>query len=75
MGNGSKIVVAGDTTQVDLPRGTNSGLFDALHRLKQVKGIAFAKLTENDIVRHPLVQKIVSAYETIGERDSTKPRG
>jgi phosphate starvation-inducible protein PhoH and related proteins len=74
MGNGSKIVVAGDTTQIDLPRGINSGLFDALHRLKQVKGIAFARLTEEDIVRHPLVQKIVSAYETISERDPTRPR-
>lgn len=74
MGHGSKIVVAGDTTQIDLPRGTNSGLSDALHRLKNVPGIAFSRLTENDIVRHPLVQKIVNAYETIAERDPTKPR-
>lgn len=74
MGHGSKIVVAGDTTQVDLPRGTNSGLFDAIHRLKNVPGIAFSRLCENDIVRHPLVQRIVNAYETIAERDGTKPR-
>ncbi len=75
MGNGSKIVVAGDTTQIDLPKGTNSGLFDAIHRLKSVKGIALARLTEADIVRHPLVQKIVLAYETVAERDSNKSRG
>ena len=74
MGNGSKIVVAGDTTQIDLPKGTNSGLFDAIHRLKNVKGIAFARLTDEDIVRHPLVQKIVLAYETTPEREAPKPR-
>lgn len=76
MGRNSKIVVAGDTTQVDLPRGTNSGLFDAIHRLKNVKGISVARLTDADIVRHPLVQKIVLAYEqqreTDQQRDSQK---
>lgn len=69
MGRHSKIVVAGDTTQVDLPRGTNSGLFDAIHRLKNVKGISIARLTDADIVRHPLVQKIVLAYEANRETD------
>lgn len=74
MGNHSKIVVAGDTTQVDLPRGTNSGLFDAIHRLKNVKGIGFAKLGDGDIVRHPLVQKIVLAYENTNEPDQARMR-
>lgn len=74
MGNGSKIVVAGDPTQIDLPKGTNSGLIDAAHRLKNVKGIAFSRLTEEDIVRHPLVQKIVLAYENTAERDSPKAK-
>lgn len=72
MGRNSKIVVAGDTTQVDLPRGTNSGLFDAIHRLKNVKGISLARLSEADIVRHPLVQKIVMAYEQTKETDQNK---
>ncbi len=74
MGQNSKIVVAGDTTQVDLPRGTNSGLFDAIHRLKNVKGIALSRLSDVDIVRHPLVQKIVLAYEQSTERDQAKLR-
>ena len=63
MGNGSKIIVTGDITQVDLPRQTRSGLVDALHRLKDVERIGIVYLTEHDIVRHPLVQKIVQAYE------------
>ena len=63
MGNGSKIVVSGDVTQIDLPGNTRSGLVDALQRLDGLKGIASVKLTRGDIVRHPLVQQIVNAYE------------
>ncbi len=63
MGHGSKIIVTGDITQVDLPRETRSGLTDAIQRLANVESIAIAYLTELDIVRHPLVQKIVAAYE------------
>ena len=63
MGNGSKIIVTGDVTQVDLPRQTRSGLTDAVHRLRDVERIAIVYLDEHDIVRHPLVQKIVRAYE------------
>jgi phosphate starvation-inducible PhoH-like protein len=63
MGHGSKIIVTGDVTQVDLPRQTRSGLIDAVHRLRAVDRIAIVYLTELDIVRHPLVQKIVAAYE------------
>ncbi|HLA84457.1 MAG TPA: PhoH family protein [Thermoguttaceae bacterium] len=63
MGEGSKIVVSGDTTQVDLPHGTRSGLIDALVRLRKLKGVAAVKLTASDIVRHPLVQRIVDAYD------------
>lgn len=63
MGNGSKIIVTGDVTQVDLPRQTRSGLNDAVHRLRDVERIAIIYLSEQDIVRHPLVQKIVKAYE------------
>jgi phosphate starvation-inducible protein PhoH and related proteins len=63
MGNGSKIIVTGDVTQVDLPRQTRNGLNDAVHRLRDLERIATVYLTEHDIVRHPLVQKIVVAYE------------
>jgi phosphate starvation-inducible protein PhoH and related proteins len=63
MGNGSKIIVTGDITQVDLPRQTRSGLIDAIHRLNDLERIAIIYLDEKDIVRHPLVQLIVRAYE------------
>jgi phosphate starvation-inducible PhoH-like protein len=63
MGEGSRIVIAGDTTQIDLPAHTRSGLLDALQRLRQIEGIRVVNLTKSDIVRHRLVQKIVEAYE------------
>ena len=63
MGEGSKIVVTGDVTQVDLPKPTRSGMVDAVHRLRDLERIAIVYLDENDIVRHPLVQQIVRAYE------------
>jgi phosphate starvation-inducible PhoH-like protein len=63
MGTGSKIIVTGDITQVDLPKQTRSGLADALHRLRDVERVALVFLDEHDIVRHPLVQQIVRAYE------------
>jgi phosphate starvation-inducible PhoH-like protein len=63
MGMGSKIVVSGDVTQIDLPAGSRSGLIDALERLKGIEGIASVALSTADIVRHPLVQRIVDAYE------------
>jgi phosphate starvation-inducible protein PhoH and related proteins len=63
MGNGSKIIVTGDITQIDLPRETRSGLIDAVQRLENIDNLAIIYLTEHDIVRHPLVQRIVRAYE------------
>lgn len=63
MGNNSRIVVSGDTTQIDLPAHLRSGLIDALHRLRKIAGIAVVELDETDIVRHPLVQAIVQAYD------------
>jgi phosphate starvation-inducible protein PhoH and related proteins len=63
MGYRSKVVVSGDITQVDLPSGVHSGLIDALARLRGLKGVASVKLTTSDIVRHPLVQQIVDAYD------------
>ena len=63
MGTGSKIIVTGDITQVDLPKQTRSGLTDASQRLKDIDRIALVYLDEHDIVRHPLVQQVVRAYE------------
>ena len=63
MGVGSKVVVTGDVTQIDLPERTRSGLVDALHVLKNVNGIAQCYFTEKDVVRHRLVQEIIKAYE------------
>ena len=63
MGINSKIVVSGDTTQIDLHRDTKSGLIDAINRLKGVEGIKIVTLSKKDIVRHRLVQDIVRAYD------------
>jgi phosphate starvation-inducible PhoH-like protein len=63
MGERSKMVVSGDATQLDLPRGVRSGLHDAVYRLGKIQGIAQVRLGAADIVRHRLVQQIVSAYE------------
>ena len=64
IGFGSKAVVNGDVTQVDLPRGHKSGLANARKVLADVRGIAFSTFTSRDVVRHPLVQRIVDAYES-----------
>jgi len=63
LGFGSKMVVTGDITQTDLPKQQASGLIVSSRILKSVKGIAFCYLTEADVVRHPLVKRIVAAYE------------
>jgi phosphate starvation-inducible protein PhoH and related proteins len=63
MGFGSKAVVTGDVTQMDLPRGQASGLVEARKILAEVRGIAFSTFTSKDVVRHPLVQRIVDAYD------------
>lgn len=63
LGNGSKVVVTGDLTQTDLPRGTKSGLSIAVQILKNIDDIAVHEFTERDVVRHRLVQKIIMAYD------------
>lgn len=63
LGFGSKMVITGDITQVDLPRGKKSGLRESIRLLERIEDISFVYLTEGDIVRHPLVQKIINAYE------------
>ena len=67
LGFGSKVIVTGDVTQIDLPIGKKSGLKEAAKLLQNIDGIAFSKFTDKDVVRHPLVQKIVLAYD--------KPKG
>ena len=63
LGEGSRMVVTGDRTQVDLPKGTASGLADAERILKGVKGVSFNYFTAKDVVRHPLVARIIEAYD------------
>ena len=68
MGNGSKMVITGDITQIDLPLGKKSGLVEALEVLRGVEDIGICSLTHKDVVRHELVQAIVKAYEKHGSR-------
>ncbi|MFA5662840.1 PhoH family protein [Castellaniella sp.] len=70
IGFGSKAVINGDPTQVDLPRGQRSGLLHALEVLEAVPGIAYTRFTSHDVVRHPLVARIVDAYERAGDHVS-----
>lgn len=65
IGFGSRAIVTGDITQIDLPDGKRSGLKEAAKILKNIEGIDFCYLTEKDVVRHPLVQKIIKAYERL----------
>src|SRR5690554_3981441 len=69
IGFGSTAIITGDITQVDLPRGTHSGLAHAMQVLKGVKGIGFTQFQSKDVVRHPLVQRIVEAYDTYEEKN------
>ncbi len=68
IGFGSRAVITGDVTQIDLQRNQKSGLVDALNVLKDVRGIAFSQFTSADVVRHPLVARIVDAYESADKR-------
>lgn len=63
IGFGSKVIITGDVTQIDLPQGKKSGLVEALRALENLEGVAISNLKKEDIVRHPLVQKIIEAYE------------
>ena len=72
IGFGSKVVITGDMTQKDLPFGTESGLDVAVKVLGKVEDIGFCTLTSKDVVRHPLVQKIVQAYEDYEKKQQRK---
>jgi phosphate starvation-inducible PhoH-like protein len=77
IGFGSKAVITGDVTQIDLPRGKKSGLKEVMEILKGIEGIEFVMLSEEDVIRHPLVAKIIKAYEiyekNMGENKSEIP--
>ncbi len=75
LGFGSKAVITGDVTQIDLPAGTTSGLKEAREILQGIEGISFIYFNKNDVVRHPLVQDIILAYETRRQRRHRSPSG
>jgi phosphate starvation-inducible protein PhoH and related proteins len=80
LGEGSRMVITGDRTQVDLPRGMQSGLADAERILSGVKGISFSYFTADDVVRHPLVARIIKAYDAedaaaLARGETEEPRG
>ena len=72
LGFGSKIVITGDVTQIDLPEDKTSGLKDAIRVLEGVKDIAICRLTASDVVRHALVQQIINAYEKADNQKEKK---
>ena len=74
IGFGAKAVVTGDVSQIDLPRGAASGLLDAREVLKGVAGVAFTHFTAADVVRHPLVARIVDAYDTARAKQPSRER-
>ena len=69
LGEGSRMAVTGDRTQIDLPKGVRSGLLEAEAILQGVKGIAFSRFKAEDVVRHPLVARIINAYEAAQDKD------
>jgi phosphate starvation-inducible PhoH-like protein len=73
LGNGSKAVITGDLTQIDLPNPKKSGLLEALHVLNGVEGIRFCHFEDVDVVRHHLVQRIVRAYDSYGRAQQQMP--
>lgn len=75
IGFGSKVIVTGDLTQKDLPKDAKSGLEEAMKVLGKIDDIGFCHLSSKDVVRHPLVQKIVKAYDTYEEKKSKNPNG
>jgi phosphate starvation-inducible PhoH-like protein len=73
LGDNSKAVITGDVTQIDLPSGTESGLVEASHVLRQVRGIGIMEFAATDVVRHPLVQLIIQAYARAGDHSRRSP--
>jgi phosphate starvation-inducible PhoH-like protein len=74
LGHGSKMIITGDITQIDLEKGQKSGMVEAIEILRRIKGIACVELTRRDIVRHRLVQNIVQAYKKMQEPKDNRKR-
>jgi phosphate starvation-inducible PhoH-like protein len=74
MGEGTRMVITGDLTQVDLPTGVRSGLRDALDTVEGVQGIGVVRFDNRDVVRHPLVARIVEAYDQRAAAEGDKRR-
>ncbi|KPK20600.1 MAG: hypothetical protein AMK69_23550 [Nitrospira bacterium SG8_3] len=72
LGFSSKAVITGDVTQTDLPEGKTSGLIEARALLKDIRGIKFIYFSRDDVIRHPLVQEIIDAYEKMEEEKTTR---
>jgi phosphate starvation-inducible PhoH-like protein len=75
LGYSSKAVITGDITQIDLPAGKVSGLVEARDILNAIEGIHFSYFTEVDVVRHPLVQEIIKAYDAQARRKNASEKG
>ena len=73
LGEGSRMIVTGDPSQIDLPSGQTSGLVEAIGLLDRVSGIQQVKFTNADVVRHPLVGRIVEAYDAAGIGSNRRP--
>jgi len=73
LGINSKAVITGDETQIDLPPQKHSGLLEAHRALRHIEGIAIVEFTKRDVVRHPLVQRIIAAYEQHRGRMRARP--
>ena len=74
MGFGSRVVITGDVTQIDLPADKTSGLKEAIRVLKNVEGIGICELTDQDVVRHVMVQRIIKAYDDYYKYNNKKKR-
>ena len=68
MGANAQFIVTGDISQVDLPRNQQSGLVHALRNLENIEGIAFVRLGDRDVIRHPIVKDIIKAYDKEGKK-------
>jgi hypothetical protein len=74
MGQGSKAIITGDITQIDLPKGKKSGLVEAIRVLQGIKGLEFVYLTHRDVVRHELVMRIIEAYGRYDKKTGQKTK-
>jgi phosphate starvation-inducible PhoH-like protein len=75
MGENSRMVITGDLSQTDLPKDVKSGLGDVIRKVENIDGIAIARFTDSDVVRHPLAAKIIKAYDEWDKKKKSPQRG